>query len=71
MEILFFKTNITSPIGIQAVWDSLKSLGVHYFVIDFIGIDNTLRVMCEQIIPTEKIIEAISNLGYSCEELNF
>lgn len=69
METLFFRTNITSPIGIQAVWDSLKTLGVSYFVIDFIGIDNVLRIMCEQFISTEKIIEAISNLGYRCEEL--
>ncbi len=27
MEILTFKTNISSPIGIQAIWDSLKKLG--------------------------------------------
>ena len=69
MEILFFKTNIASPIGIQSIWDSLKTLGVNYFVIDFIGINKVLRVMCENFIPSEKIIEVISNLGYRCEEL--
>jgi hypothetical protein len=70
MEILFFKTNITSPIGIQAIWDSLKTLGVNYFVIDFIGMDNVLRVMCEKLILPEKVIEVLSNLGYCCEELS-
>jgi hypothetical protein len=70
MEILFFKTNITSPIGIQAIWDSLKTLKINYFVIDFIGIDHVLRIMCEQLISPEKIIEVISNLGYHCEELS-
>ncbi|MEY4538699.1 MAG: hypothetical protein RLZZ306_456, partial [Bacteroidota bacterium] len=37
MEILQFKTNITSPIGIQAIWDALKSLGINHFNIDFQG----------------------------------
>jgi hypothetical protein len=69
MEILQFKTNITSPIGIQAIWDSLKSLGINNFNIDFWDVDKVLRVVGEHLISAEKIIEAISHLGYRCEEL--
>ncbi|PWK15057.1 hypothetical protein LV89_04995 [Arcicella aurantiaca] len=69
MEILHFKTNISSPIGIQAIWDSLKVLGVNKFNIDFWDVDNILKVMADQFISSEKIIEVICRLGYHCEEL--
>ena len=71
MEILIFKTNIASPIGIQAIWDSLKTLGISNFNIDFLDVDKVLRVVGERLISAEKIIEALSHLGYRCEELNY
>ena len=71
MEILIFKTNISSPIGIQAIWDSLKTLGISNFNIDFLTVDKVLRVVGEHYISAEKIIEAISRLGYRCEELSY
>jgi hypothetical protein len=70
MEILFFKTNIASPIGIQAIWDSLKTLGINHFVIDFFGIDKVLRVVSDQAISAKTVIETICGLGYHCEELS-
>lgn len=71
MEILFFKTNITSPIGIQAIWDSLKKIGVNNFNIDFLDVDKILKIITDHRISSEKIIEVISRLGYHCEELNY
>ncbi len=70
MEILQFKTNITSPIGIQAIWDALKSLGIYYFNIDFHGVDKILRVTSDAIISIESVIESLANLGYHCEKLS-
>lgn len=69
MEILQFKTNITSPIGIQAIWDALKSLGIYQFYIDFQGVDKILRIVSEGIISIENIINSLSELGYKCEKL--
>ena len=71
MEILIFKTNIASPIGIQAIWDSLKTLGISNFNIDFLDVNKVLRVVGEHLISAEKIIEALCLLGYRCEELNY
>jgi hypothetical protein len=70
MEILQFKTNITSPIGIQAIWDALKSLGINYFNIDFQGVDKILRVVSEGIISIESIVDSLTSLGYRCEKLS-
>jgi len=50
MEILIFKTNISSPIRIQAIWDSLKLLGINNFNIDFLAADKILRVVGEHLI---------------------
>jgi hypothetical protein len=71
MEILTFKTNISSPIGIQAIWDSLKKIGVNNFNIDFLDVDKILKIITDHRISSEKIIEVISRLGYHCEELNY
>jgi hypothetical protein len=71
MEILIFKTNISSPIRIQAIWDSLKLLGINNFNIDFLAADKILRVVGEHLISAERIIEALGRLGYRCEELNY
>ena len=70
MEILQFKTNITSPIGIQAIWDALKTLGINYFNIDFHGVDKILRVTSDSIISIESVINSLGNLGYRCEKLS-
>lgn len=69
METLQFKTNITSPIGIQAIWEALKSLGIYQFNIDFQGVDKILQVISEGVISIESIVNSLSDLGYSCEEL--
>ena len=70
MEILQFKTNITSPIGIQAIWDALKNLGINYFNIDFQGVDKILRVVSEGVISIEGVISSLTILGYRCEKLS-
>lgn len=70
METLMLKTNITSPISIQAIWDALKSLGIYQFNIDFQGVDKILKIVTERIITIESIIHTIQNLGYQCEELS-
>lgn len=70
MEILIFKTNITSPIGIQAIWEALKSLGIYQFNIDFQGVDKVLQVVSERIISIDSIVNSLANLGYRCEKLS-
>lgn len=70
MEIIQFKTNITSPIGIQAIWDALKTLGINYFNIDFQSVDKILKVVSHGIISIESVITSLSNLGYRCEKLS-
>jgi hypothetical protein len=69
MEIFILKTNISSPIGIQSLWDALKSLGVYQFNIDFHDVNKVLKVVAERMITKESIINAIQSLGYQCEEL--
>ncbi|MEA5460912.1 hypothetical protein VB796_17765 [Arcicella sp. LKC2W] len=70
MEIFILKTNITSPIGIQLLWDTLKSLGINQFNIDFHDVNKVLKVVSERVIGIESVIHAIRNLGYQCEELS-
>jgi hypothetical protein len=69
MESHSFKTNISSPLGIQSIWDSLKPLGVECFNIDFTTPDRVLQLMAEHLVSPEKVAEAIRCLGYQCEEL--
>ena len=69
MEVLQFKTNITSPIGIQEIWETLKSLGIYQFNIDFQGVDKILRVVSDKILSTDTVIDSLSKLGYYCEIL--
>ena len=69
MATLTFKTNITSPLGIQALWDSLRSIGVNSFKINFTDFDNALTVVSDYLIPPKHIISIIRRLGYDCEEL--
>ncbi|MDR6564538.1 MULTISPECIES: hypothetical protein [Arcicella] len=70
METLMFKTNITSPIGIQAIWDALKSVGISNFNIDFHDVNKVLKIVSEQFTPSEKIINALVGLGYQCEKIS-
>ena len=70
MEIFILKTNITSLIGIQLLWDTLKSLGINQFNIDFHDVNKVLKVVSERVISIESVINAIQNLGYQCEELS-
>ncbi len=70
MEILQFRTNITSPIGIQAIWDALKSLGIYQFNIDFEGVDKILKIVSDSIISIESVINSLSSLGYKCEKIS-
>ncbi|MFC0182263.1 hypothetical protein SAMN04515674_101244 [Pseudarcicella hirudinis] len=67
MKILVFKTNISSPIGIQAVWDALKSLNVSSFNIDFQDVNKILQVAVEGFTPPERIVMVLRQLGYRCE----
>lgn len=71
MNILFFKTDISSPIGIQAIWDTLKSIEVTNFNIDFSDINKVLKISTEKRINAKAIIHSLNNIGYSCEELLF
>ncbi len=70
METLVFKTNIASPIGIQAIWDALKSIGISNFNIDFHDVNKVLKIVSEQFTPCEKIINALAGLGYQCEKIS-
>ena len=69
MEILIFKTNISSPIGLQAIWDALKSLGINQFIIDFQDVNKILKVVSDRVISIDRIINLLSALGYYCEEM--
>lgn len=69
MEILIFKTNISSPIGLQAIWDALKSLGINQFIIDFQDVNKILKVVSDRIISIDRIINSLSALRYYCEEM--
>ncbi|WP_044175624.1 hypothetical protein [Flectobacillus major] len=71
MKTLAFKTNITSPIGIQAVWDALKSVGVNSFNIDFADFNHALSIASERMIAPITVISVLSKLGYYCEEMSF
>jgi tRNA G26 N,N-dimethylase Trm1 len=70
MEIQSFKTNINSPIGIQAIWDALKSVGISNFNIDFYDVNKILKIVSDPFTPYEKIINALVGLGYQCEKLS-
>jgi calcineurin-like phosphoesterase len=65
MQTLIFNTNITSPIGIQAIWEALKTLGINNFNIDFQQMN--LKIITEHLSITDDIIKAICSLGYNCK----
>ncbi len=70
MKQLTFKTNIHSPIGIQAIWDALKEIGVTHFNIDFIDLNHAMKIASEHLISPQHIITVLKQLGYTCEYLN-
>ncbi|MEO7308448.1 MAG: copper chaperone [Ferruginibacter sp.] len=70
MQILVFKTNLSSTKHISRV---KPSLNLHPYIkewnVDLHDRDNILRVVSENIPPME-IQQIILNAGYVCEELN-
>lgn len=70
MEILIFKTNLSSTKHIGKV---KPSLNLHPYIkewnVDLHDRDNILRVVSENM-PAKEVEQIILNAGYFCEELN-
>lgn len=69
MEILVFKTNLTSSRHIKNI---RPALNLHPFIkewnVDLQDCDKILRVVAENI-PANEVESIISSAGYVCEEL--
>jgi hypothetical protein len=70
MNILMFRTDIQSPIGIQSIWEALKPLGIKSFSIDFSDFNHALSVVSEELITPQSISKALKGIGYYCEYLS-
>ncbi|WP_420153971.1 hypothetical protein [Siphonobacter sp.] len=64
MKRICFQTNLNSPLGIQAVKESLGQLGITRFSVDFLT--QSLEVFSEWIAP-ERIVEALKRTGVTCK----
>ncbi|MDI9877231.1 MULTISPECIES: hypothetical protein [Bacteroidota] len=70
MNILMFRTDIQSPIGIQSVWEALQPLGIKSFSIDFSDFNHALSVVSEELITPQSISTALKGIGYYSEYLS-
>ncbi|MBI3259158.1 MAG: hypothetical protein HYZ54_06770 [Ignavibacteriae bacterium] len=67
-HILIFKTNIHSPIDMEAIAPHLDSPHIIRWSVDREDIDRVLRIEATHDASTE-IINTIQKAGYLCEEL--
>ncbi len=69
MEILVFKTNLTSKFRVRQVGPVLDfHPNIHQWNVDLHDCDKVLRVVAASIAPAE-VENLLSTAGYYCEEL--
>ncbi len=68
MEILIYKTNITSQKKAKQLSPIFNSFsGIKDWHVDTKDVDNVLRIESDNQLIDNEIIQLISNAGYNCE----
>jgi len=67
-EILVFRTNIQPDDATQLSATLNTETKIRHWTIDFTDVDNVLCVHTTQL-TVENVVELITSLGFSCEEL--